>query len=86
MTVSDLTEAQKKAMRLRGGVRVDAAADAAARAGIREADVIVAMANSEVNSLKDFESIISRADKNRPVSVLVRRGDGAQYVLIRPTP
>ena len=86
LTVSDLTEAQKKAMRLRGGVRVDAAADAAARAGIREADVIVAMANSEVNSLKDFESIISRADKSRPVSVLVRRGDGAQYVLIRPTP
>ena len=86
MTVSDLSDAQKRAMRLRGGVRVDAAADAGARAGIREGDVFVAIANTEVTSLKEFESIAARVDKTRPVSVLVRRGDGAQYVLIRPAP
>lgn len=84
LTVSELTEAQKKALRLRGGVRVDAVADAGARAGIREGDVIVAIANSEVTSLKDFESIMSRVDRSRPVSMLVRRGEAAQYVLIRP--
>jgi serine protease Do len=86
LTVSDLTEAQKKELRVRGGVRVDAAVDAAARAGIREGDLIVAIANNEVTSVKAFESIMSRVDKSRPVSVLVRRGDGAQYVLIRPAP
>ena len=86
LTVSDLTEAQKKEFRVRGGVRVDAAVDAAARAGIREGDLIVAIANNEVTSVKAFESIMSRVDKSRPVSVLVRRGDGAQYVLIRPAP
>lgn len=86
LSVSDLSDAQKRAMRLRGGVRVDAAADAGARAGIREGDVIVAIANTEVTSLKEFESIAARVDKTRPVSVLVRRGDGAQYVLIRPAP
>jgi serine protease Do len=37
-----------------------------------------------VTSLKEFELIMSRVDKNRPISVLIRRGDGAQYVLIRP--
>jgi serine protease Do len=86
LTVSDLTEAQKKESRVRGGVRVDAAVDAAAKAGIREGDLIVAIANTEVTSVKEFESIVSRLDKSRPASVLVRRGDGAQYVLIRPAP
>ncbi len=85
LTVSDLTDAQKKDLRVRGGVRVDAASDAAARAGIREGDLILAVANTEVTSVKDFESAMSRVDKNRPTSVLIRRGDGAQYVLIRPT-
>ncbi len=84
LVVSDLTVAQKQELRLRGGVRVDAATDAAARAGIREGDLILAIANAEVTSLKVFEQIMSRVDPNRPMSVLIRRGDGAQYVLIRP--
>lgn len=84
LTVSDLTEAQKREFRVRGGVRVDAVADTAARAGIREGDLIVAIANTEVTSLREFELIMSRVEKNRPTSVLIRRGDGAQYVLIRP--
>jgi serine protease Do len=84
LTVSDLTEAQKKEFRVRGGVRVDAAADAAARAGIREGDLILAIANAEVTSVKEFERVMARVDKSRPASVLIRRGDGAQYVLIRP--
>jgi serine protease Do len=84
LTVSDLTDAQKKEFRVRGGIRVDAAVDAAGKAGIREGDFIVAIANAEVTSVKEFEAIMSRVDKSRPTSVLVRRGDGAQYVLIRP--
>jgi serine protease Do len=65
---------------------VDVAVEAAARAGIREGDLIVAIANAEVSSVKEFEAILSRVDKSRPASVLVRRGDAAQYVLIRPSP
>jgi serine protease Do len=84
LTVSDLNDAQKRELRVRGGVRVDTATEAAARAGIREGDVILAIANAEVPSLKEFESILARVDKTRPISVLIRRGDAAQYVLIRP--
>jgi serine protease Do len=86
LSLSDLSEAQKKEARVRNGVRVDAAVEAAARAGIREGDLILAVANTEVSSVKVFESLMARIDKTRPVSVLIRRGDGAQYVLIRPTP
>jgi serine protease Do len=84
LTVSDLNDAQKRELRVRGGVRVDTATEAAARAGIREGDVILAITNAEVPSLKEFESILARVDKTRPISVLIRRGDAAQYVLIRP--
>ncbi len=86
LTLSDLTDAQKKESRIRSGVRVDAAVEGAARAGIREGDLILAVANTEIGSVKVFEALMSRIDKSRPVSVLIRRGDAAQYVLIRPAP
>ncbi len=86
LSLSDLSEAQKKEARVRAGVRVDTAVEAAARAGIREGDLILAVANAEVSSVQVFESLMARIDKTRPVSVLIRRGDEAQYVLIRPAP
>ena len=86
LSVSDLSDGQKKEARVRHGVRVDAVADAAARAGIREGDLILAVANFEVTSAKIFDALMNRIDKTKPVSMLIRRGDGAQYVLIRPAP
>lgn len=83
LVVSDLTEAQKRELRVRGGVRIDTVADPAARAGLREGDVILAIANTEVLGARDFETVMARVDKSRPVSLLIRRGDVAQYVLIR---
>ena len=83
LAVSDLTEAQKKELKVRG-VRIDAASEAAAKAGLREGDVILSIANTEVGSVKEFEAAISKADKSKPVSVLFRRGEWAQYALIRP--
>ena len=85
MSVSDLTEAQKKELKLKGGVRVDAVADAAARAGMREGDVLVAIANTEINTVKEFEAAVAKLDKSKPVNVLFRRGEWAQYAVIRPT-
>jgi len=84
LVVADLSDAQKKELRVRGGARIESAAEPASRAGLREGDVILAIANQEVLSAKDFDSIMGRVDKARPVSLLIRRGDVAQYVLIRP--
>ena len=84
LTVADLTAAQKKELNVKGGVRVVSAVDAAARAGLREGDVILQLANAEVTDTKSFEAAWSKADKAKPVNVLVRRGEWAQYVLIRP--
>jgi serine protease Do len=84
LTLGELTAAQKKELAIKGGVKVVAATDAAARAGLREGDVILQLANVEVTDLKSFEAAWARADKTKPVNVLVRRGEWAQYVLIRP--
>jgi serine protease Do len=84
LAVSELTEAQKKELKLKGGVKVDTAAEGAARAGLREGDVIVAISNTEIASVKEFEAAIAKADKSKPVNVLFRRGEWAQYALIRP--
>ncbi len=85
LSVSDLTEAQKKELKLRGGVRVDAVEGPAARAGLREGDVVLSLDNVEVTDAKHFGTLVGKLDKAKPVSVLVRRGEGVQYVVIRPS-
>ena len=84
LVVSELPDAQKKELKLRGGVRVDAVEGGAARAGLREGDVIVAIANTEVAGLKEFEQALAKVDKSKTVNVLFRRGELAQFALIRP--
>ena len=84
LTVAELSETQKKELKLKGGVRVEAVADAAARAGLREGDVVLQIANQEVAGVKEFEAITAKLDRAKPVNLLVRRGEWAQYVLIRP--
>ncbi len=85
LVVSELSEAQKKELKIKGGVKVDAVEGAAAKAGLRENDVIIQLANAEITSVKEFEAALAKAGKAKPVTVLVRRGEFAQYVVIRPT-
>ncbi len=84
LTVSELSDVQKKELRVRGGVRVDAVDGAAARAGVREGDVILSIDNTEVTNSKQFAAAASKAEKSRAVSVLVRRGEWTNYLVIRP--
>ena len=85
LALIELTESQKKELKIKGGVKVESVEGVAARAGIREGDVIVAVANAEVTSVKEFEAAVAKVDKNKPVNVLFRRGELAQFALIRPS-
>lgn len=85
LTISDLTDAQRRELKLaRGGVLVQAAEGAAIRAGLREGDVVLQVGNTEVADVKQFESALAKLDKSKPVTVLFRRGEWAQYASIRP--
>jgi serine protease Do len=85
LTVSDLGEAQKKELRLHGGVHVEAVEGASARAGLHEGDVILALDNVDISDAKQFNGLVGKLDKAKPVSVLVRRGDSTTYLVIRPS-
>ncbi len=84
LAVAELTDAQKKELKVKGGVRISAATEGAARAGLREGDVIIAVANTEVSTVAEFDAAVNKADKTKPVNVLFRRGEMAQFALIRP--
>ncbi len=84
LTVSDLTDAQKKELKLRGGVRVDTVAEPASRAGIQEGDVILALANIETPNVQSLETLMAKLDRSKAISLLIRRGEWAQYTVIRP--
>jgi serine protease Do len=85
LSVADLNDAQKRELRLRGGVRVEAVDGAAARAGLREGDVILSMDNTEIADVKQFNQLAQKAEKAKAVSVLVRRGEAVNYLVIKPT-
>ena len=84
LAVADLTAAQQKQLKMKSGVRVVSAADAAARAGLRTDDVIFAVGDAEVGSVKELEAVLAKLDKTKPVSVRFRRGDWAMFTSIRP--
>jgi serine protease Do len=83
LAVSDLTDAQRKELKIKGGVRVDGVADAAARAGLRDGDIILSVANTEVGNVKELEAILAKQDKSKALNVLFRRGEWTQYAVIR---
>ncbi|MBU6258823.1 MAG: DegQ family serine endoprotease [Burkholderiales bacterium] len=84
LTVSNLSEDAKKALRVRGGVRVDTVEGVAARAGLREGDVILTLDNQDIADARQFAAVAAKAEKAKAVSVLVRRGDWTNYLVIKP--
>ncbi|NCV56985.1 MAG: PDZ domain-containing protein [Betaproteobacteria bacterium] len=62
----------------------DAADGPAARAGIQAADLILSINNQDIVNLAQFNDLVAKLDRNRAVVALVRRGDSAQFVPIRP--
>jgi serine protease Do len=83
MALSDLTEAQRKELKLEGGVLVGDVQGAAARAGMRRGDVILAVNNQDVKSVDQFNQMMSQLEKGRIVALLVRRGANSLYVPFR---
>ena len=84
LAVTNLGEDAKRELKIKGGVRVETTDGAAARAGLSEGDVIVSVANTEITDVKQFEAVLAKLDKSKPVNVLFRRGEWAQYAIIRP--
>ena len=85
VTVTELTEAQKRELKVKRGVRVESVADAAARSGLREGDVILSVGNVEIRNPREFEAAVAKVDRSKPVNMLIQRGELVQFVLVRPS-
>ena len=83
LMVSELSAEQKKALKISSGVLVEGAMGDAARAGIREGDVILAVNNNPVKTVEDLRKLIKAVPKGRSAAILVRRGDGAIYIPLK---
>ncbi len=84
VTVVDLPDAKKRELKLQHGVQVEAVDGAAARAGVMEGDVILAVGNTEISDAKQFATVVGKLDRSRPVSLLVRRGEWTSYLVLNP--
>jgi serine protease Do len=84
MTLSEPTQAQREQLNVTGGVLVeDVAQGAAARAGIRRGDIILAINNQDIKSLEQFGQLVGQFEKGKIVALLVRRGTNALYIPLR---
>ena len=84
LVVHALPADEAKELRIKGGVKVVSSDGPAARAGLKAGDVIFALSNTDIGSVSEFEGLLAKADGKKPLSVMFRRGDWAQYTLIRP--
>ncbi len=85
LKVADLADADRAKLHLKAGVRVESVEGAAARAGLQEGDVVLSIGNVQVTSAKQFAAAVAKLDKTKAIPVLVRRGDSANYLVIRPS-
>ena len=83
LTLSELNSEQRKELVLSGGLLVEDAQGAAAKAGIRRGDVLLAINNQDVKSVDQLNQLLGQFEKARSVALLIRRGDGALYVPLR---
>jgi serine protease Do len=82
VTVTDLTDAQRKKREIaEGGVLVNEASGAAGRAGIRRGDVIMMLNNEDISGVKQFEKLVKDLPANRSVPVLVHRASSGPVFL-----
>lgn len=84
LAVADLTDAERKDLQIRGGVKVEQADGAAASAGISAGDVLLVLNETEITGAKQFNELVGKLDRKRTNVVLVRRGDITQWVPLRP--
>ena len=64
-------------------MRVEAVDGAAARAGLREGDVILSLDNTEITDAKQFEPLAPSSTSPRPSACWCGAATGVNYLVIR---
>lgn len=85
LIVSNLSYAQKKELKVENGVLIETAIGVAAISGLRPGDIIQRLNDIDIKDAKQFNDLVIKLDSKKRAAVLVRRGDSAQFVPLRPS-
>ena len=84
LVVSELSKEELQDLQVPGGLLVQEVKGSAARAvGLQRGDVVLAIGNMQIRSLKQLNEILKQIPKGRNVALLVRRGDSTSYIAIK---
>jgi serine protease Do len=83
LTLSELSAEQRKELKISSGVLVEDVKGPAARAGLQPGDVILAVNNSEVKTVDQFNEMLAKMEGRKNLALLVRRGESTQYITVR---
>jgi len=83
ITASEPTAEQRNQLKITGGVVVEDTQGAAARAGLRRGDIILAVNNQQVKSIEQLGQLLGQFKKDDIPALLVRRNDMTLYVPLR---
>ena len=84
VSVTDLTDAQRQALEVSGGVVIrEVKQGPAAMIGLRPGDVITHLNNESIESVKEFSQVVKDLPKNRSVSMRVLREGRASFITFK---
>ena len=84
LQMSELNDQRRRALRVDGGLSVVRAQGPAARGGVVQFDVVVAMGAQPVRTLSEFDlALAAHAPLNKPVALLVLRDGRFRYLAIQ---
>jgi len=78
LTLRELAPEERAQLKTEGGLVVQSASGAAARAGIQPGDVILALNDTPVKSVEQLKSLVQKSDKT--VALLIQREANRMYV------
>ena len=83
LVTSDLDAGERKDLKVDHGVLVSDADGPAARAGIKEGDVILAINTVDIKSGKQLNDILDKLDAKKAIALVVKRENDTRLVTLR---
>jgi serine protease Do len=83
LAVTEVSAEVKKALKIKGGVTVEAVDGASLAAGIEPGDVILRVNNVDIRDLKGYNEAVAKLDAKKPVALLIRDENGTRFVTLR---
>jgi serine protease Do len=83
LNLNNLKEDQKKELDIKGGILIEDANGAAAKAGLQAGDVILSINNVDISSVEQFNRTLGEVGGKKAIALLVRRGDSSRFITLK---